>query len=178
MAEHYTRCPGCGSDGNDLPVYRCENNHQFCPDCAGAVSQANLIDPLGLFSSKNICPQCHSGLWEKAGNIMKYEFPGGAHGHRAAIGGTFMVGSDCRGANSACFYFILGSIAYLGVAAGALVLMDSVEKFSLGWWLCCFAVVGGIPLYIALAYITWYASLALAVIWGVVQIAGQFPLLL
>jgi len=141
-----------------------------------AVSEANFVDPLGLFASKRVCPRCHTDSGEIVGIIeKKYDYSGGGSSYSTSgTGNTSSVGKSSRTSKNTGLYFILGGIAYLGVAGGALALMGHVEQFSLGWWLCGLVIVVGIPLYIALAYVTWYATMCVLIIWVLIQIAEHF----
>lgn len=176
MAELFKQCPSCGSDDDNGSIYRCENDHLYCTGCAGTVSAASLTDPLGLFTSKRVCPRCHSDSGEFVGEIEKqyFNYGGGSGYSNPGIAVSSSNGRFSRTSNSTGFYFVLVTIAYLSLAGGAWVLMEHADKYSFLWWLCGITIVAGIPLFIAVAYVTWYAALAIIVMWALLQIAEYF----
>lgn len=71
-------------------------------------------------------------------------------------------------------FLVLGAIAYIGVVWGAWVLMDHVTQFSFVWWLCVLAILAGIPLYIAAAYVAFWLLVAAIVISIVIWLVQYF----
>jgi len=81
--------------------------------------------------------------------------------------------SDIASENTMLF-LVLGAIAYIGVVWGAWVLMDHVTQFSFVWWLCVLALLAGIPLYIAAAYVAFWLAVAAFVLAIVILLIQYF----
>lgn len=76
------------------------------------------------------------------------------------------------------YYLVFGGLAYAGVVWGAWELMDHVARFSFVWWLCILALLAGIPLYMAVAYVAFWlavAAIAIAIIVSLIQYFFQNP---
>lgn len=69
---------------------------------------------------------------------------------------------------------IIGAIAYIGVILVAWELMDHVARFSGVWWLCILALLAGIPLYIAVAYVAFWLGVAAIVILIIMELVKYF----
>jgi hypothetical protein len=92
---------------------------------------------------------------------------------RSPVTSTRSSSSSSGGSDSATG-LVIGAAVYLGLVAGAFVLIQKVATWSLVWWLCALMIVAGIPVYIALAYAAFWLMVALFGLLVVVLLIDHF----